>query len=164
VYLTLTNTLPVWGEIPRTAILTILSLADLEHLSNKSPSTASLLNLPFFTPNASTPDVGKRLKTKHITLTTRTASAMGKLARTFGLSSPRATPAHIEDFVAAQMSGWVISGAPLDDRTTMESLAAAFAVAVGHELGLKGVMDAFVSGVERALRERARYSGGRGRK
>jgi hypothetical protein len=92
---------------------------------------------------------------------------VGKLARAFGLANPRATPAHTEDFVAAQMSGWVISGAPLGERAEMESLAAAFAVAVGHGrnwLGLKGVMDAFVSGVERALRERAKYSGGRGRK
>jgi hypothetical protein len=92
---------------------------------------------------------------------------MGKLAHAFGLSSPRATPAHIEDFVAAQVSGWVVSGAPLGDRTTMESLSAAFAVAVGHRcsgMGLQGMMDAFISGVERALRERAKYSGGRRRR
>jgi hypothetical protein len=91
---------------------------------------------------------------------------MGKLARAFGLYSPRTTPAHIEDFVAAQVSGWVISGAPLSDHTTMESLAAAFAVAVSHRcsgMGLQGVMDAFVSGVERAWRERAKYSSGKRR-
>jgi hypothetical protein len=64
---------------------------------------------------------------------------MGKLARTFGLSSPRVTPAHIADFVAAQVSGWVISGAPLGDRTEMESLAAAFAVAVGHQCSGMGL-------------------------
>ena len=85
-------------------------------------------------------------------LTTRTASAIGKIARTFGLSSPSVTTAHIEDFVAALVSGWNISGAPLGDNAAIGSLAAAFAVGRGGERGGLGnakVMGAFIDGVER---------------
>jgi hypothetical protein len=81
---------------------------------------------------------------------------MGKMAKVFGLSSPRVTPAHIEDFVAALVGGWNIGGAPLDDNAAIGGLAAAFAVSMGREssggLALSKVMVAFVDGVERGGR------------
>jgi hypothetical protein len=125
------------------------------------PSTADLISLDCFAKKGTTGTIFERLKKKAIQLDTSTAVAMGKMAREFGLGSNRITAEHVEDFVASQMTGWSISGAPLADRSAMGNLGAAFALSLNQGsdgLSLPKMVVAFVNGVELGVREMKRYS------
>ncbi|KAJ8107418.1 hypothetical protein OPT61_g8885 [Boeremia exigua] len=150
----------IWADIEREAILHTLDLVDLTEVLNKDDDCRRLMSFEAFDAGKKTNAIASTIREKNITLDIKTAQALGKIARTFGLSKSDVTLPHLEDFIARMMDGWSIEKAEMD-RHNLSSLAATFAVSLGSHAGgyhLQEVMGAFVNGVDHGTECAAHWS------
>ncbi|KAF2643528.1 hypothetical protein P280DRAFT_255175 [Massarina eburnea CBS 473.64] len=93
-----------WYDIPKEAIISVVSIKKLEAALNDVPNSAKLFSLEQFTPGLGTPKISQRLKAQNTTISNSTADAMGTLAALLGLRKGTVSTGHISDFVARLVS------------------------------------------------------------
>jgi hypothetical protein len=134
----------IWANLPRAAIVHHLPLTDLVVLYDTDSNVSHLLSLEKFVAGRKTQTLSAQLRERHIVLDIHSASAMGRIAKLFGLDGSIKIK-HVEEFVAELLHGWSVY-ASMD--VDIQRVAMAFARSLGsrvHEV--KEVTDAFKKGI-----------------
>lgn len=104
-----------------------------------------LLSLEKFTPGLKTQTLSAQLRERNVTVDHQSASAMGRVAKLFGLDGAIKID-HVEQFVARLVDGWSLHST---EKTDEQGVARAFAGTLESRIhSVKEVSDAFEKGMK----------------
>jgi hypothetical protein len=85
-----------WGSIPMDAILHVFPLSDLDVFVQNDSNVGDLFRLDLFNPDDAVITIAQGLTRLNLRLNRAAASALGKVAKLFGLEKPKVAPTHVK--------------------------------------------------------------------